>query len=73
MGRYLLWRCRRILSRTSVIHNIHHNIDIAVDNFPSVLSKFSDDTKWGKTVENKQDQKDFQEGLNNLMECSKNW
>ena len=50
-----------------------NDIDSAVDNFPSVLSKFTDDTKWGKTVENKQDQKDFQEGLDNMMEWSNNW
>ena len=50
-----------------------NDIDMAVDSIPSVMSKFAADTKWGKVVENEEDKNEFQDGLNNLMEWSKNW
>ena len=32
-----------------------------------------DDTKWGRIVENEEDQKTFQDGLNSLMKWSQDW
>ena len=37
------------------------------------MSKFADDTKWGKVVEKEEDRHEFQEGLNNIMKWSKDW
>ena len=48
-------------------------IDCSVDEPTSVLSKFADDTKWGKIVENEEGQKVFQEGINKLVQWSNTW
>ena len=48
-------------------------IDYSVDEPTSVLSKFADDTKWGKIVENEEGQKVFQEGINKLVQWSNTW
>ena len=37
------------------------------------MSKFADDTKWGRIVEDEEDQKTFQDGLNSLMKWSQDW
>lgn len=37
------------------------------------MSKFADDTKWGKVVENEEDKRVFQDGLDNLMKWAKDW
>ena len=37
------------------------------------MSKFADDTKWGRIVESEEDREQFQEGLNNLMKWSQDW
>ena len=50
-----------------------NDIDGAVDILNSVMSKFADDTKWGRVVENENDRKEFQEGLNRLMQWAKDW
>ena len=50
-----------------------NDIDTAVDTVNSVMSKFADDTKWGKIVEGEQDKNSFQEGINNLVKWSKDW
>ena len=50
-----------------------NDIDGAVDIMNSILSKFADDTKWGRVVENEDDQKTFQEGLDSLMKWSQDW
>ena len=50
-----------------------NDIDSAVDKFPSVMSKFADDTKWGKVVENEKDQEEFQRGLNSLKQWANDW
>ena len=50
-----------------------NDIDNAVDVLNSVMSKFADDTKWGKIVEKEEDQEAFQEGINNLMKWANDW
>ena len=50
-----------------------NDLDNVIDVQASVLSKFADDTKWGKIVENEDDQKLFQEGINNLMKWANDW
>ena len=50
-----------------------NDIDGAVDTATSVMSKFADDTKWGKVVENEGDRDVFQEGLDNLMNWARDW
>ena len=50
-----------------------NDIDNAVDVLTSVLSKFADDTKWGKKVEDENDQKVFQEGIDSLMKWANDW
>ena len=50
-----------------------NDIDGSVDTSSSMMSKFADDTKWGKVVENKSDRNAFQERLDNLMKWSKDW
>ena len=39
----------------------------------SIMSKFADDTIWGRVVKDEEDQKIFQEDLNRLMKWSQNW
>ena len=50
-----------------------NDIDSAVDVMTSVMSKFADDTKWGRKVENEEDRKVFQEGLDSLMKWANHW
>ena len=50
-----------------------NDIDGAIDVMNSVMSKFADDTKWGRTVEDEEDRKIFQQGLNSLMKWSQDW
>ena len=50
-----------------------NDIDGAVDIMDSIMSKFADDTKWGRVVEDEEDQKIFQEGLDKLMKWSQDW
>ena len=50
-----------------------NDIDGAIDVINSVTSKFADDTKWGRTVEDEEDRKIFQDGLNSLMKWSQDW
>ena len=47
-----------------------NDIDFSVDVSTLVLSKFADDTKWGKILENEEGQKLFQEGINSLVQWS---
>ena len=50
-----------------------NDIDFSVDVSTLVLSKFADDTKWGKILENEEGQKLFQEGINSLVQWSNAW
>ena len=50
-----------------------NDIDGSVDTSSTVMSKFADDTKWGKVVENEDHRIEFQEGLDSLMKWSKDW
>ena len=50
-----------------------NDIDGAVDILTSIMSKFADDTKWGRIVESEEDREKFQEGLNNLMKWAQDW
>ena len=47
-----------------------NDIDGAVDIMNSIMSKFVDDTKRAKIVENEGDLKIFQDGLKSLMKWS---
>ena len=48
-----------------------NDIDATVDTSSSIMSKFADDTKWGKVVEIEEDKNNFQEGLDSLMKWSR--
>ena len=50
-----------------------NDIDRAVSVTGSVLAKFADDTKWAMVVETEEDRKVFQQGLDALMEWSREW
>ena len=50
-----------------------NDFDNAVDVFTSIMSKFADDTKWGRRVENEEDRIVFQDGLDNLMKWANDW
>ena len=50
-----------------------NDIDGAVDILTSIMSKFADDTKWGRVVENEEEREKLQEGLNNLMKWAQDW
>ena len=50
-----------------------NDIDSAVNVTGSVLAKFADDTKWAMVVENDDDRKVFQQGLDNLKAWSEEW
>ena len=50
-----------------------NDIDFSVDVSALVLSKFADDTKWGKILENEEGQKLFEEGINSLVQWSNAW
>ena len=50
-----------------------NDIDGAVDTLSSVMSKFADDTKWGKVVEDEKDKEEFQRGLDSLKQLVNDW
>ena len=50
-----------------------NDIDGVVDDLDGFLSKFADDTKWVKKISSEQDRKDFQQGLDNLMQWADAW
>ena len=50
-----------------------NDIDNAVNVSGSVLAKFADDTKWAMVVETEEDRRQFQQGLEALMEWSREW
>ena len=50
-----------------------NDIDGAVAHLSGILSKFADDSKWARKVLNEEDRKEFQEGLDRLMEWAEDW
>jgi hypothetical protein len=50
-----------------------NDIDMAVNVTGSFLAKFADDTKWAMVVEDDDDRKVFQQGLNALINWSEEW
>ena len=50
-----------------------NDIDGAVEHLSGFLSKFADDSKWARKVLNEEDRKEFQEGLDRLMDWAEVW
>ena len=50
-----------------------NDIDAAVDTITSIISKFADDTKVGRVVEEEKDREGLQKDLDSLLEWSVEW
>ena len=50
-----------------------NDIDMAINTITGIISKFADDTKVGRVVEEDKDREELQKDLDNLMEWSVEW